>query len=238
MFRTGPQVLSLPLPPQIDASLQASKLPKAFDQAWTSIGGGQADLFFPESFLGLWNHTYVLAQFLNTYQHMRTPWQVQWVENERGQIIIDRAFNTQKLMSFYMDREINPNDIEWNPLDPNSLKLRLPGGTSVFTRVTKRSEAKPAADRIDTSEYFQQVFQQGGKPEPKVKASQCFTKYKFRSDVQAAGGAAIVATQVISDYLTAYDGEMLLMRSQNKPVVIYTYRMQFSKALPSDAISI
>ena len=41
-----------------------------------------------------------------------------------------------------------------------------------------------------------------------------------------------------SDYLTAYDGEMLLMRSQNKPVVIYTYRMQFSKALPSDAISI
>ena len=44
------------------------------------------------------------------------------------------------------------------------------GGTSVITRVTKRSEAKPAADRIDTSEYFQQVFQQGGKPEPKVSA--------------------------------------------------------------------
>ena len=58
---------------------------------------------------------------------MCTPWQVQWVENERGQIIIDRAFNTQKLMSFYMDREINSNDIDWNPLDPNSLKLRLPG---------------------------------------------------------------------------------------------------------------
>ena len=41
-----------------------------------------------------------------------------------------------------------------------------------------------------------------------------------------------------SDYLTAYDGEMLLMRSQNKPVVIYTYKMQFSKALLSYAISI
>ena len=64
---------------------------------------------------------------------MRTPWQVQWVENERGQIIIDRAFNTQKLMSFYMDREINPNDIEWNPLDPNSLKLRLPGESLTAT---------------------------------------------------------------------------------------------------------
>lgn len=85
------------------------------------------------SLLGVIQHTYVLTQFSNTYQHMRTPWQVQWVENERGQIIIDRAFNTQKLMSFYMDREINPNDIEWNPLDPNSLKLRLPGESLTAT---------------------------------------------------------------------------------------------------------
>lgn len=50
--------------------------------------------------------------------------------------------------------------------------------------------------------------------------------------------AETLLSRTCSDYLTAYDGEMLLMRSQNKPVVIYTYRMQFSKALPSDAISI
>ena len=51
----GPQLLSLPVLNQSGAFVQASKLPKAFDQAWTSIGGGQADLFFPRSFLGLWN---------------------------------------------------------------------------------------------------------------------------------------------------------------------------------------
>ena len=62
-----------------------------------------------------------------------------------------------------------------------------------------------------------------------VKASQCYTKYKFRSQEAAdrQGGPAIVATQVISDYLTAYDGELLLIKAQNRPVVVYTYSMLF-----------
>ena len=67
MLRTGPEVLALPVLHQSAASVQASKLPKAFDQAWTSIGGGQADLFFPRSFLGLWNvqvHTVAASQCL------------------------------------------------------------------------------------------------------------------------------------------------------------------------------
>jgi hypothetical protein len=32
---------------------------------------------------------------------------------------------------------------------------------------------------------------------------------------------------VVSDYLTPYDGETLMMRAQNNPVVMYTYRMRF-----------
>lgn len=40
-------------------------------------------------------------------------------------------------------------------------------------------------------------------------------------------GPAIVATQVISDYLTAYDGELQLLKSQNRPVVVYTYTLVF-----------
>lgn len=35
--------------------------------------------------------------------------------------------------------------------------------------------------------------------------------------------------QVISDYLTAYDGEMMMMKAQNRPVVVYTYKMSFSR---------
>jgi hypothetical protein len=37
------------------ACVQASKLPPAFDRAWEKIGGGPADLYFPEEFLGVWN---------------------------------------------------------------------------------------------------------------------------------------------------------------------------------------
>ena len=33
--------------------------------------------------------------------------------------------------------------------------------------------------------------------------------------------------QVVSDFLTPYDGEMLMMRAQNSPVVMYTYKMRF-----------
>jgi len=33
--------------------------------------------------------------------------------------------------------------------------------------------------------------------------------------------------QVVSDYLTAYDDEMKFLRSQGKPVAIYTYQMAF-----------
>ena len=38
----------------IHACMQASKLPPALDRAWEAVGGGPADLFFPEDFLGLW----------------------------------------------------------------------------------------------------------------------------------------------------------------------------------------
>lgn len=42
-----------------------------------------------------------------------------------------------------------------------------------------------------------QVYDVAGRPEPRVKASQCFTKYRWRAESAAgAGGAAIVATQV------------------------------------------
>jgi hypothetical protein len=36
--------------------------------------------------------------------------------------------------------------------------------------------------------------------------------------------------QVVSDYLTPYDGEQLYLRTMNKPVALYTYRMAFRRA--------
>ena len=34
--------------------VQAMNMPQAFDNAWSAIGGGPADLVYPEEFLGRW----------------------------------------------------------------------------------------------------------------------------------------------------------------------------------------
>lgn len=40
---------------------QASKLPAAVDQGWEALGGGPADLVFPDEFLGRWDVESVLT---------------------------------------------------------------------------------------------------------------------------------------------------------------------------------
>ena len=39
----------------------ASRLPAAIDRAWEAVGGGPADLVFPELFLGRWTATSTLV---------------------------------------------------------------------------------------------------------------------------------------------------------------------------------
>ena len=45
--------------------------------------------------------------------------------------------------------------------------------------------------------------------------------------VQGLQARAVGGVQVVSDYLTPYDGEMRMMRSNNQAVVVYSYRMRF-----------
>ena len=35
--------------------------------------------------------------------------------------------------------------------------------------------------------------------------------------------------QVVSDYLTAYDGELLSLQTRNRPVTVFTYKMSFER---------
>lgn len=44
----------------------------------------------------------------------------------------------------------------------------LAGGSNVLARVVRRSEDRKGADRLDTSEFFQQVFENPSSPEPRV----------------------------------------------------------------------
>jgi hypothetical protein len=157
--------------------------------------------------------------------------------------------------------------VEWNRDDPNVLLIR-PGASSsssggIRTRVTRRSEtpAPPgesdggddtatAPRAFETSEFMEQIFEGAGAlgpggtlAPPRVKASQVYVKWKWRTEQEAAasvagaaasGGARrpaggqptlVVATQVVSDFLTPYDGDRDFLRAANRPVATYTYRL-------------
>ncbi|KAI7839807.1 hypothetical protein COHA_006605 [Chlorella ohadii] len=231
----------------------ASKLPAAVDRAWEGLGGGPADLVFPDQFLGVWDVESVLRQVelplgpelvpdMRVVQRARQEdldtivrYQVAFLRNARGEVVPDRAFNTASLMNTYLGMPAADvrRRIEWNENDPNLLQMGLPGGMQVSTRVTRRSEEWQGDDRLSTSEYFQQLIASPSSPQPKVKASQCFTKYHWRPEAEAAaaggGGVQVVATQVVSDYLTAFDDPALMMQAGGKPVVVYTYSMAFRR---------
>jgi len=148
--------------------------------------------------------------------------------------VLDRSFNTDELLKLYLGNGTDYSGrIKWDIDDPNDMRVSLPGGTSIETRVTRRSQHTDLeASRTETSEFFRQVYDTGASREDKVKASQCFTKYKWRSRAEAerTGGPVIVATQVVSDYLTPFDGEERMISAMNKPVAVYTYRMSFAPA--------
>lgn len=44
----------------------------------------------------------------------------------------------------------------------------IAGGSNVLARVVRRSEDRKGTDRLDTSEFFQQVFENPQSPEPRV----------------------------------------------------------------------
>ena len=107
------------------------------------------------------------------------------------------------------------DNVQWDVDDPNTLRADIRAGQdgrSVFFRVNQRSEENPSADRIETSEVAQIVFEGGnnggngndgtggtggGSAAPKVKSSRTYTKWKFRPAAEAGDGPAIVAGGVL-----------------------------------------
>lgn len=86
-----------------------------------------------------------------------------------------------------------------------------------------------------------QVFTSDINASSRVKASQCFTKYKWRTaaEVAAANSRApnpddrapgIVATQVVSDFLTPNDDATQFAQAMGKPVTVMTYKMYFFRS--------
>jgi hypothetical protein len=83
---------------------------------------------------------------------------VAFLRNSTGKVVYDRRFNTTALLASYYSSNVDfAGRIQWVPDDPNSLKLILPDGLIISSRVLRRSEQQIAKDRFETSEFLQQV---------------------------------------------------------------------------------
>lgn len=224
----------------------------AVSDAWGAVTGAKADLVYPAAFLGEWRVESTVtglelprgsdavpdaerAVVMRTAQE-RAPrrYTQRFVRNGRGEPVSDRAYNTMSLAETYVGAGGTAGmEVDWDIDDPNVMRIKTPRG-GVFNRVTRRFEDDSQPNRLDTSEVFEQIFDNSDAVDapPRVKSSRCLTKYKWRDEAaaRAAGGPTIVATQVVSDFLTAFDGVQATLESQGEPVVVTTYRLTFTRA--------
>ena len=55
-------------------------------------------------------------------------YEVSYIKNKKGKVIIDRRFNTASLMNLYLGQgTVEEQGVSWNPDDPNRLSFQLPG---------------------------------------------------------------------------------------------------------------
>ena len=52
---------------------------------------------------------------------------VSFMHNSRGQVVIDRRFNTSQLVGMYLNKPVPEDNIVWNPDNPNQLRMLVPG---------------------------------------------------------------------------------------------------------------
>ena len=216
--------------------------------AWSALGGGDADLVFPELFEGNWiassTCTAVDAplgdEFIRdrgAYERQRADigaefnYPIRFSRNSRGDVVQDRAFNVRAVAEASRGggRRVLDGEIDWDINDPNVLKLTTGDGARVFYRVQARSmETNIDARALTTSELAQIVVDRGGDAggvEPKVKSTRVVTKYKYRTAEEAKRGPQIVVSQTVYEYLTSFDDDQKFIQARGKPVQVSVYKL-------------
>jgi len=233
----------------------------AVSRAWSAVSGAPADLTFPEAFLGTWIVASTLTQVDKPHGEALVPdsmdveqarahigtqvaYPMRFVRNGRGEVVMDRAFNAVAMASVMASSARDAvGNVRWDVDDPNVLRATLGDGRAAFVRVTQRSEAFPAPDRIETSEVAEGVYDPGAGREgdggeedgslmrasvaAKVTSTRTFTKWKFRDPSAAGEGPAIVASQNVYGFLTALDPDAsdAFLQARGQPVTHFTYRL-------------
>lgn len=235
--------LSLLASPATAATLEQNSL--------AALGMGPRDLFFPDVFEGHWKVESVLTKVELPFGEEAVPdlavveraqtedlnkivtYPIHFQKSENGSVILDRKYNTAALVEKYtgMDLEDVMRRIQWQASNPDHLEISLPGGLRVTSDVTRRSQELLSDDLLETSEFYQQLVDSAQMQNVRLKASRAYTKWRWReADGPAAGNVpTIVATQVISDFLSPYDQKATIVQSLGKPVTVYTYRMSLRR---------
>lgn len=146
---------------------------------------------------------------------------------------MDRKFNTASLLMMYlsMDEEEANRRIFWQEEKPNELICSLKGGLRITQRVLQRQEDYLQHDLLETAEFSQQIFDDPAST-VRAKASTAYTKYRWRTletgiSQDNPGQPLIVATQIISEYVSPNDSQNTMLATLGKPVANFYYNMQF-----------
>lgn len=243
-------------PVVLSPCLSAQALPDAATDLWEKFGGGPADLYYPEAFMGSWMVTSTLVsvevpmgdEMLTDARAVKRSrakinlplsYEQRFIREANGKVISDRPYNVDSLTTATLGGVKMIDGIQWDPQNPNVMRINITTGSEkmeseIFSRVTKRFKEEPEAYRLSTSEVVEQVFPQGEGRPPKVKASRCLSKYKWRSEKEAKGGPIIVGTQIVTDLMTAFDSIdsgliASVIEGNDRPAVVYTYRLAFQR---------
>ncbi|WZN66022.1 hypothetical protein HKI87_14g75850 [Chloropicon roscoffensis] len=243
--------------PLLHGASRALAAPELVSDVWEKLGGGQADIYYPDFFEGCWQvgSTLVAVETPKGIEYTNDADQIQqaidnelnrtlryeqcFVRNSRNRVVADRMHNTRMITEAIMGAR---DDIAytWNVDDPNVLKIHL-RGLEIFTRVTRRfssaggDEVPAGLTSLETSELFEQVFDKG-LGNPKVKASRLITKWKWRgAEETPEGQPQIIATQVLNNYLTPMSSsdqssmDQLAFTNLSDPASVFKYKMGFFK---------
>lgn len=215
-----------------------------------ALGMAPRDLSFPDVFEGHWNVESVLTKVELPFGEEAVPdlavvkraqaedldkivkYPIHFQRNADGSVILDRKYNTAAMLEIYTGMKLEDvmSRIQWKASSPDHLEISLPGGLRVTSDVTRRSQEFLSDDLLETSEFYQQLVDSAQLQNVRLKASRAYTKWRWReTDGPADNVPTIVATQVISDFLSPYDQKATILQSLGKPVTIYTYRMSLKK---------
>lgn len=231
---------------------EAKAAPELVSAAWEKLGGGQADIYYPDLFEGCWlvgstlvsvdtpkgieytNDAEQIKQALENELNRTLRYEQCFIRNSKNKLVADRSINTKNIT----EAILGPRDdirYTWNMDDPNVLKIRFKG-LDIFTRVTRRFSSAgddvasaDATKTMETSELFEQVFDKGvGRP--KVKASRLITKWKWRDPKDTPEGQpTIIASQTLNNYVTPIDSDDISFTNLSEPASVFKYRMAFIK---------